>query len=71
MGSYASKDDIHCHRICISHTNMVWLFLFCGALKVVFVFSSVPNALWHACQTPSLIHKLCAMVLASGLSVLI
>ncbi|ARR09567.1 hypothetical protein Vc3S01_A1594 [Vibrio campbellii] len=27
MGLYASKDDIHCHRICISHTDMVWLFL--------------------------------------------
>ncbi|TDE25476.1 hypothetical protein E1100_00695 [Vibrio owensii] len=69
MGSYASKDDIHCHRICISHTNMVWLFLFCCVLKVV--FSSAPNALWHVCQIPSLIHKLCAMVLASGSSVLI
>ncbi|TMX67836.1 hypothetical protein DA097_08350 [Vibrio rotiferianus] len=70
MGSYASKDDIHCHRICISHTDMVWLFLFCCVLKVVFVFSFVPNALWHACQIPTPIHRLCAMVLASGSSVL-
>ncbi|APP07273.1 hypothetical protein AL540_005640 [Vibrio harveyi] len=55
MGSYASKDDIHCHRICISHTNWVWLFLsFTRAVSFfVLCLALLPafNGLWTTFHT--------------------